>query len=55
MSASTLPLMSVEPPIYSHVLCILGSLGGGSQPGCHMVVMIFFWSQELYHGDDDCD
>ena len=27
----------------------------GSQPGCHMVVMIFFWSQELYHDNDDCD
>lgn len=31
MSASTLPLMSVEPPICSHVLCIFGSLGETKQ------------------------
>lgn len=29
VSASTLPLMSVEPPICSHVLCISGSLMWG--------------------------
>ena len=38
MSASTLPLMSVEPPICSHVLCIFGSLGEtkcGGHNGCN--------------------
>ena len=65
MSASTLPLMSVEPPICSHVLCIFGSLfrdetrdfrNVGFSNGCNpWLDHDGPWCQELHHDHDDCD